>query len=276
MAQLSYRVLAAESDSESKIILEKIFLDEGLEYEFAASADKAFKQFNSQHFDVVISEMNFGPGMTSGEEFLFKIRESNSQVPFILVSDPNSLNQAVKAINYGIAGFLVKPIEPKEAIDAIQRAMRFHRGRFVQNELLDYSMSSNYQAVIQSTEQSTLQLLDRVDNLIELVYPSGYGSFPDLKMAIYEALSNAVEHGNKKQSGRDIFFEIELKMDRIVVQIKDEGQGFDASQFFFQQKGKGLHRGLKLIAHLMDEVTFNLKGNEINMLKLLPKVANFN
>ena len=30
-----------------------------------------------------------------------------------------------------------------------------------------------------------------------------------------------------------------------------------------------MKRGLRLINHLMDEVSFNIKGNEINLLKIL-------
>ena len=89
-------------------------------------------------------------------------------------------------------------------------------------------------------------------------------------MAIYEGLSNAAEHGNNKQSSKRIFFGLALKMDKIMVQIKDEGEGFDASDAIKEGNSVGsLNRGLRLIYHLVDEVTFNIKGNEINLLKIL-------
>ena len=131
-------------------------------------------------------------------------------------------------------------------------------------------MENAFHAVITSQEQSILKLLDTVNNLIELVYPKEYGNFSDLKMAIYEGLSNAVEHGNKNHSEKNIFFNLELKMDKIMVHIKDEGKGFDTnSRTFRKGRKKNINRGLNLIHHLMDEVSFNIIGNEINLLKLL-------
>jgi serine/threonine-protein kinase RsbW len=112
--------------------------------------------------------------------------------------------------------------------------------------------------------------LDTVDNLIELLYPAEYGAFPDLKMAIYEGLSNAAEHGNAKKADKKIYFRIELKMDKILVKIKDEGEGFDWSQKLMGfTNTQATHKGLGLINHLMDEVSFSIQGNEINMLKIL-------
>ncbi len=271
MAQLIARVLAAEPDSEAKTLLDRLLAEENLETHFAATAEQAFKRFQAQHFDLVICEINFGPGQPSGLDILKKIREVNSQIPVILIADAQSMGQAAEAINLGVTGFLVKPLNQDEVRETIYRAIRSYRARFNRNELVNYQMNSVYEAVIKSTEASTLKLLETVDNLIELVYPEEYGSFPDLKMAIYEALSNAVEHGNRRKKERNIFFQIELKMDRIMVHIKDEGDGFDTNRFFSLRKGAGMHRGLRLIDHLMDEISFNIKGNEINLLKILAK-----
>ncbi len=271
MANLSYRVLVVEFDSSGIEILKQIFKEENLDYDFCATAEQAWKKFSSQHFDLIMSEMDFGPDKMTGEKLLAQIREQHSQLPFILISDPATLPEAVRAVNLRVEGFLLKPLNIQETKDTVRRAIRFHKTRFLKNELVNYRMHSNYQAVIKSTEQSTLKLLDTVDNLIELVYPEEYGSFPDLKMAIYEALSNAMEHGNRKKKEENIFFEIELKMDRIMVHIKDQGKGFNTETFFRGRGAVSMSRGLKLIDHLMDEVSFNIKGNEINLLKILPK-----
>jgi anti-sigma regulatory factor (Ser/Thr protein kinase) len=59
-------------------------------------------------------------------------------------------------------------------------------------------------------------------------------------------------------------------MDKIMVHIKDEGEGFDTRHIIeVGSKKSSLNRGLRLIHHLMDEVTFSIKGNEINLLKIL-------
>ncbi len=259
-----------DKETESRNTIIRILNEEGFEFDLETSTVKGFRRFQKQHYDLIISEIISDQDEMSGLELLQKIRENDTTVPFIVISDMTSVDVSVKAVNYGVAGYLMKPIEFEEARETIQRAIRHHKSRFLKNELKNYKMENAFFAVISSDEQSILKLLDTVDNLIELVFPKEYGSFPDLKMAIYEGLSNAVEHGNSNQQSKKIFFRLDLKMDKIMVQIKDEGEGFDTS-FTIKQKGDttGLNRGLRLIHHLMDEVSFSIKGNEINLLKLL-------
>ena len=269
MSNLKYRILIIDNSSDTKQSLED-FLDDGefmFEQEF--SIDKGYKKIQKQHYDLIITEIQLGENQMTGLEMLQKVRESNSTVPFVILTDQSSVEISVKAINYGVAGYLVKPLVPSEVSETIKRAIRHHKGRFLKGELENYRMENIFSAVIASEERSILKLLDTVDNLIELVYPNDTGGFSDLKMAIYEGLSNAVEHGNSNQSDKNIFFKLNLRMDRITVHIRDEGEGFNSHEIGRQRRGmKELNRGLDLIHHLMDEVSFNTKGNEINLLKI--------
>ncbi|MBT4640128.1 MAG: response regulator [Deltaproteobacteria bacterium] len=270
MSNLKYRVLIVDNSSDTKQSLED-FLDDGefmFEQEF--SADKGYKRIQKQHYDLIVTEIQLGEEQMTGLEMLQKVREGNSTVPFVILTDQSSVENSVMAINYGVAGYLVKPLVPSEVSETIRRAIRYHKGRFLKSELENYNMENAFHAVIASEERSILKLLDTVDNLIELVYPNDTGGFSDLKMAIYESLSNAVEHGNSNQPDKNIFFKLNLRMDRITVHIKDEGTGFNAHKMLNQRDTlKGLNRGLNLIYHLMDEISFNTMGNEINLLKIL-------
>ena len=273
MAELSnfkYRILVIDRETESRNAIREILNNEGFEYDWEAHAEKGYQRFRKQHYDLIISEIRSAENEMTGLDLLKKIRENDSSVPFIVISDVTSVEISVRAVNYGVAGYLVKPITQAEARETILRAIRYHKGRYRKKELDNYLMENAFDAVINSDEQSVLKLLDTVDNLIELVYPKEYGNLPDLKMAIYEGLSNAVEHGNKKNAGKRIYFKLELRMDKIMVHIKDEGEGFDTRDTIAVGSSKtSLNRGLRLIHHLMDEVTFSIKGNEINLLKIL-------
>jgi DNA-binding response OmpR family regulator len=273
MAELShfkYRILVIDREPESRNAIREILNNEGFEYDWESQVEKGYKRFRKQHYDLIISEIRMVEDEMTGLDLLKKIRENDSVVPFIVISDVTSVEISVRAVNYGVAGYLVKPITPIEARDTILRAIRHHKGRYLKKEFENYQMENAFDAVIASDEQSVLKLLDTVDNLIELVYPKEYGSLPDLKMAIYEGLSNAVEHGNKSTQDKKIFFKLELRMDKIMVHIKDEGEGFNSKGTVIPGGNKSsLNRGLRLIHHLMDEVTFSIKGNEINLLKIL-------
>jgi len=270
ISNLKYHILVIDKAPEIRKGLRSILEDHEFRCEVESSPANGYKKILKQHYDLIISEVSSHQREMTGLDLLRKVRESNSSVPFVLISDPASIESSVKAITYGVAGYLVKPLIPAEAIETIRRAIRHHKDRFLKTELDHYRIENIFHAVIPSEEKSILNLLDTVDNLIELVYPKDYASFSDLKMAIYESLSNAVEHGNQNQADKNIYFKLELKMDKITVQVKDEGKGFDPSAAMSQKEVvKGLNRGLNLIHHLMDEVSFNTKGNEINLLKIL-------
>lgn len=275
MESLKFQALVLTADSGLKSDLKELIGSENLEADFVKTQEKASLNLNKHHYDLVISEIHLKPDQKEGLQLLKDLREHDRDLPFILIGDQESITDSVQAVNFGVSAFLLKPLDLAEAREAITRVIRHHKSRFQRNELINYQMTNQYQVVIRSSERSSLKLIDTVDNLIEMVYPEEYGSFPDLKMAIYEGLSNAVEHGNKKDAEKNIYFQILLMMDRILVQIKDEGQGFAAEQSL-REGGDLMHRGLKLIDHLMDEVTFNHKGNEINFLKLLPQAAQLN
>jgi len=270
MSNLKYRILIIDNSSDTKQSLED-FLDSGefmFEQEF--SIDKGYKKIQKQHYDLIITEIQLGENQMTGLELMQKVRESNSTVPFVILTDQSSVEISIKAINYGVAGYLVKPLVPSEVSETLRRAIRHHKGRFLKGDLENYRVENAFNAVIASEERSIIKLLDTVDNLIELVYPNDIGGFSDLKMAIYESLSNAVEHGNDNKPDKNIFFKLILRMDRITVHIRDEGEGFNSNKRMTERDAfQGLNRGLNLICHLMDEVTFNTNGNEINLLKLL-------
>jgi DNA-binding response OmpR family regulator/anti-sigma regulatory factor (Ser/Thr protein kinase) len=269
MPNFKYRILIVTQETDAIEVMTKVLEDQEYDYEIVPSGERGLKKFTSEHYDLIISGIILEKSKMSGLDLLQKIRESNSALPFIIISDNSSMELAIKAINYGVTSYLEKPFSQSQVQESITKAIRHYKSRFLRNELENYTMDNAYRAVIKSSEQSVLKLIETVDNLIELVYPKEHGSFPDLKMAIYECLGNAVEHGNKNKDEQHVYFRITMKMDRITVHIKDEGEGFDPTGTLSLQGDSGDKRGLKLVKHLMDEVSFNIKGNEINLLKIL-------
>jgi len=268
MGSLSFQALALSKQKDVRSFLTEVLEAQSTQVDFVRSVDKGLQNLNKKHYDLVLAEIKLEGQESGGIELLRALRKFDQDLPLILIGDQSTIASSVQVVNFGVSGFLNLPFDVKEVEETVSRAIRQYKSRFQKNELVNYKMTNHYQVVIKSSEQNSLKLIDTVDNLIELVYPEEYGSFPDLKMAIYEGLTNAVDHGNQRQPGKNIFFQIHLKMDRISVQIKDEGEGFEAEENVNEGRDS-MHRGLALINHLMDEVTFNHKGNEINFLKLL-------
>ncbi|MBS4219434.1 anti-sigma B factor RsbW [Bacillus sp. FJAT-49711] len=107
-----------------------------------------------------------------------------------------------------------------------------------------------------------------------------YDLIDDLKIAVSEAITNAVQHAYKKDEGGEIVVGFGLYQDRLEVMVADSGKSFDLnkardemgpynenSQIEFLREG-GL--GLYLIESLMDEVKIHHnEGVTVFMTKYL-------
>ncbi|MFH1740763.1 MAG: ATP-binding protein, partial [bacterium] len=88
-----------------------------------------------------------------------------------------------------------------------------------------------------------------------------------LRLAMDEALVNAIMHGNRGHEYKRVFVTVSGSGNTIQVSIRDEGDGFDVNSLFDPTEEDHIHdthgRGIFLIRQFMTEVTFNEKGNEI-------------
>lgn len=88
-----------------------------------------------------------------------------------------------------------------------------------------------------------------------------------LRLAMDEAVVNAIIHGNKNDESKDIHIEARCHNGKLRVSVRDEGHGFDRTNLPDPRQEPHLHephgRGIFLIKEFTDEVRFNDKGNEI-------------
>ena len=95
----------------------------------------------------------------------------------------------------------------------------------------------------------------------------------DVRLCLEEALINAVKYGNKKDPSKSVFIRIVSQPDKIEMEIKDEGQGFDYESVPLPTDEQNLEklsgRGVFLIKNLMSRVEFFDRGSRIKMIKYL-------
>lgn len=81
-------------------------------------------------YDIVMLDMNFATGETSGNEGIFwlnEIRKIDPLLPIILLTAYGDIELAVKAIREGATDFITKPWEPEKLIVTLQNAYRLRR-----------------------------------------------------------------------------------------------------------------------------------------------------
>ena len=92
-----------------------------------------------------------------------------------------------------------------------------------------------------------------------------------LRLALDEALSNAIKHGNANDPTKKVFVEYTIDVKMIKITICDEGPGFDPKSLPDPTAEENLElpngRGVMLINAYMTEVTYNEKGNCVTMIK---------
>ena len=94
-------------------------------------------------------------------------------------------------------------------------------------------------------------------------------------LALEEAFTNAITHGNKMSSDKEVKIDYSVALDKFEISMMDEGEGFDPGAIPDPRYGENLYkingRGLLLMHSYMDVVEFNDHGNGVRMVRYKEK-----
>ncbi len=91
----------------------------------------------------------------------------------------------------------------------------------------------------------------------------------DIKVALGEALANAIRHGSPQDGEAEIDVEVEAYSDRVVVRVIDRGCGFDGVHAGAVDLYAAGGRGIMFMRALMDRVDFAPAGSGGTMVTLV-------
>ncbi len=94
----------------------------------------------------------------------------------------------------------------------------------------------------------------------------------DIKVAVGEACNNAVLHGRSHEEMFEIDFEVQDK--RMVIEVRDNGNGFDLDEYQAPEPGELRENGLGIfiMKTLMDEVDFIPVQNNGTTIRLVKEL----
>jgi two-component sensor histidine kinase len=86
-------------------------------------------------------------------------------------------------------------------------------------------------------------------------------------IAMREALTNAVTHGNRHNGFKKVYVQYTCEADNsLSILVRDEGDGFHPSEVPIpKDMGQDTGRGIYLMTSCMDEVQFRRNGTEVYM-----------
>lgn len=254
--------------------------------------------FKQRPVDLVISDLLMKE--MNGIELLRNLKSIEPTIPVIIITGYGTLDDAIEAIHLGAEDFIKKPFDINEVLDTIDKTFRKLAEEADQREVIKYIAHEDINLEIPNQFDLLNTLINYIFSHLRARWLVSDEDLHDVKVCLYEALTNAFEHGNlgisgekksklleqSQQTWRDFLVSVmedtsninkkirvnlKISEEEMVVAIRDEGPGFDYKartqdvdpEELFRSSG----RGLLLIQSLMDGLSFNECGNEVRMVK---------
>ena len=149
-----------------------------------------------------------------------------------------------------------------------------------------YASMTNDANEIEVMITSALDNLDLIQALSDCV--TAFMKFDEdsahwIGMSVREAVTNAIQHGNKLDTGKKVEVCYEIAPESLTVSVRDQGCGFHADKIPNPLEGDNIlkpsGRGIFYIRSFMDEVDFrtlSTGGTEVYMVKKMSKPTDLN
>lgn len=218
------------------------------------SAEEALEVCKDKSFDLIITDVRL-PKM-SGIDFISRLRDKEINTPFIVITGNQDIEISIRALRLGAVDFFIKPFR----MDAIRHSLQKFENLFIFSQEL---ISKNHFQLTHSKQnfaiKPSLKNLNQYVNLvmrsISLIPGIHTDDILSIKLALYELLGNAIEHGfagisyEHKASllssdvdyvdhvdqicsniNECVLLEIGFEDQKVYVSLKDRGAGFDPSK----------------------------------------------
>ena len=132
MAHKNKTILFVEDDADVRKTAGLLLKKEGYTFFGAASPEEALSRLASDLVDLVLLDLNFSKGQTTGEEGLKCQREILRHDPhatIIVVTGHSGITIAVQAIRAGATDFIMKPWNNERFVQAIESALASRKSR---------------------------------------------------------------------------------------------------------------------------------------------------
>jgi DNA-binding NtrC family response regulator len=118
---LNESILVVDDDYEIRETLSSVLLSEGYMVETVKNGKEAIKASETAYFDVALIDMEL-PDM-NGIEILRRLKEKQPRMVMIIITGFASLENAVKAVNEGAHGYVLKPFNVGELLKMLRKRL---------------------------------------------------------------------------------------------------------------------------------------------------------
>ncbi|MBC7797797.1 MAG: ATP-binding protein [Pyrinomonadaceae bacterium] len=239
---MTRKILIVDDHDDLATELQTVFNRHGHEVKTLESREEALHLHHLQGFDVIITDLdNYDEQQSTEDIHVFKIGAANLRSDF----DENELHLIVETTLDYKAKFLDDRPHENEWREKIE--FELPSAIAPMHSILNYL-------------QERLAKMGVIERETSNVF-----------IALDEAFVNAVKHGNRFNHEKIVKISAEISPSEARFTVEDEGEGFDVSAIpdpldpenLFKTSG----RGVLLIQNIMDEVSYNERGNQVTMIK---------
>ena len=300
---LNPSILLADGDAGSREVFGKFFSRAGWRFDIASDPAAIGSALEGKDYDIVIADVAM-PG-ADGLALLAQILKQRPTQAIIAVSRDNSFEEALKFFRSGATDLIARPIDfgwlervVRQVVDGrIQDEKERQLYRFVTSERTELRFTCRQLAELDTI---SLPILHRLESGRLLDQASSLR----LRLAVQEAVVNALEHGNLelqsewkedlRSDGSDKFGLIRRERlcdpdfanrtvtvcswfdgSRLEISVRDQGKGFVAGSVGDATANDGAivcsGRGLAMISSAVDEVKFTQNGSEVTLVKFISR-----
>ncbi len=302
-------VLVVDDDSSTRRMLELALRRKGFEVTCAANGEGALALLRERAFDILLSDIHM-PDI-DGIDLCRHARELRPLIGLVLMTGFQTEESVLRAFRGGAAAYLRKPLElpilfrtlgqvadalrepPSEAASVhVDGAVDLQIGAasdaaaliLMSPEFIDAGIVFEPDGWVSFEAPSHRTFVRRFANLSELLITRGVDAdtLEELRVAILELGSNAVEWGHESDTRRSIRLSARILSGAIAIVVEDSGVGFHLDKVpdptkdvrEFQRSRAALGKrpggyGIALVRAITDHLVYNERGNVVAMVKRL-------
>jgi CheY-like chemotaxis protein/anti-sigma regulatory factor (Ser/Thr protein kinase) len=275
------RILVVDDDRALRHALATLLSDAGYTVVQAGDGPGALASLGTTPADLLLLDLGL-PGM-SGLDVLGRVRALASPPRVVVVTADDTPGTLLKAIGGQVDGYVTKPFAPGGIVEVIDEVLAKPPAAELPIEVI-----SARPEWVELLAPCSLDVANRIQGFmltLDAHLPEKVRE--SVGQAFHELLFNGVEWGGKLDPTRKVRISCIRTRRMLIYRIADPGEGFDVErlshaaisnpdgnplQHAMVREEKGLRPGglgLAITRHLVDELVYNEKRNEVVFVKYL-------
>lgn len=157
------KILVVEDDGNIRSLVAKFLAKEGYEVHQAADGQEGLELYEMEHFDILITDVMMP--RTDGNELTSIIRSSNKDIPILMLTALETIDDKEKGFLSGSDDYMVKPVDMKELVLRVKALLRRYRIA-TENQIIHKNLQMDAKSMILTIGGKAIDLTQKEFSLL--------------------------------------------------------------------------------------------------------------